>query len=274
MKRKDHTENAVSLNRRQFLKCSALLGSSLMASQVEWATALLQRAEAGMLTPQEEYDLAKAENIIYSVCLQCNTGCGIKVKLFRENGQAVVVKIDGNPYDLFNALPHLPYNTPPSAISTVDMSICPKGQAGIQTAYDPYRITKVLKRAGKRGENKWITIPFEQAIDEIVNGGKLFAHVPGEENREAEGLKPIYALRDPNLAKKMAEDVNAIAQAKDKREAVEAFKAKYADSLHYLIDPHHPDLGPKNNQLVYMWGRKKGGRSDFAARFFRGASAR
>lgn len=69
------------------------------------------------------------------------------------------MKIDGNPYDPFNALPHLPYNTPPSAISTVDMSICPKGQAGIQTAYDPYRITKVLKRAGKRGENKWITIP-------------------------------------------------------------------------------------------------------------------
>lgn len=269
MKRKDHTENAVSLNRRQFLKCSALLGSSLMASQLEWATALLQRAEAGMLTPQEDYDLAKAENIIYSVCLQCNTGCGIKVKLFRENGQAVAVKIDGNPYDPFNALPHLPYNTPPSAISTVDMSICPKGQAGIQTAYDPYRITKVLKRAGKRGENKWITIPFEQAIDEIVNGGKLFAHVPGEENREVEGLKQIYALRDPNLAKKMAEDVNAIAQAKDKRKAVEAFKAKYADSLHYLIDPDHPDLGPKNNQLVYMWGRKKGGRSDFAARFFR-----
>lgn len=75
-----------------------------------------------------------------------------------------------------------------------------------------------------------------------MNGGKLFAHVPGEENREVEGLKQIYALRDPNLAKKMAEDVNAIAQAKDKREAVEAFKAKYADSLHYLIDPDHPDL--------------------------------
>ena len=37
----------------------------------------------------------------------------------------------------------------------VDAGLCPKGQAGHQGAYDPYRVTKVLKRAGKRGENKW-----------------------------------------------------------------------------------------------------------------------
>ena len=45
----------------------------------------------------------------------------------------------------------------------------------MQTVYDPFRITQVLKRAGKRGENKWVTIPFDQAITEIVEGGKLFA---------------------------------------------------------------------------------------------------
>ena len=98
------------------------------------------------------------------------------------------------------------------------MAICPKGQAGIQTAYDPYRITKVLKRAGKRGENKWMTIPFDQAIDEIVNGGKLFSHVPGEENRMVTGLKDIYVLRDPKIAKEMADDVNAIAKVKGQEE--------------------------------------------------------
>ena len=36
----------------------------------------------------------------------------------------------------------------------------------------------------------------------------------------------------------------------------------------YLIDPDHPDLGPKNNQMVYFWGRLKGGRAEFGARFF------
>ena len=33
---------------------------------------------------------------------------------------------------------------------------------------------------------------------------------------------------------------------------VEEFKRKYRATLHTLIDPDHPDLGPKNNQFVYM----------------------
>ncbi|MDP2278582.1 MAG: molybdopterin-dependent oxidoreductase [Nitrospirota bacterium] len=264
----DNKKNGKGLDRRDFLKCSAVLGGALLASQMEWATDLMKRAEAGLLTPEEEYELIKAENTLYTVCLQCNTGCGIKVKFFRKNGDAIALKIDGNPYNPWVAVPHYPQKTSPFYLATVDMAICPKGQSGIQTVYDPYRITKVIKRAGKRGENKWMTIPFAQAIDEIVNGGKLFSHVIGEESREVTGLKDIYALRDTSIAKAMAEDVKAIAKAKDKKKAVEEFKAKHAANLHYLIDPDHPDFGPKNNQLVYMWGRKKGGRSDFSGRFF------
>lgn len=260
--------NGDGLNRRDFIKCTALLGGGLLASQMEWTTDLMRRAEAGLLTPEEEYDLIKAENTLYTVCLQCNTGCGIKVKLFRKNGHAFALKIDGNPYSPFVSLPHHSYKASPFDMNTIDMAICPKGQAGIQTAYDPYRITKVLKRAGKRGENKWMTIPFDHAIDEIVNGGKLFSHLPGEENRMVTGLKDVYVLRDPKIAKEMGDDANAIAKAKDKKKAVEEFKAKHAANLHYLIDPDHPDLGPKNNQMVYMWGRKKGGRQDFSLRFF------
>ncbi|MCX8023468.1 MAG: molybdopterin-dependent oxidoreductase [Syntrophorhabdaceae bacterium] len=256
------------ITRRGFIKCSALLGGTIMASQFEWASSLIRRAEAGSLTQDEEYELIKAENTLYTVCLQCNTGCGIKVKLFRKNGHAVAVKIDGNPYSPFSALPNIPYNTSPFEVNKVDTPICPKGQAGIQTVYDPYRVTKVLKRAGKRGENKWNTIPFDKAIEEIVNGGKLFSHVPGEEDRVVTGLKDIYVLRDPKMAREMAQDVNAILSAKDKKAAVEAFKNKHRAHLHYLIDPDHPDLGPKNNQFVYWWGRLKGGRGDFGARFF------
>lgn len=256
------------ITRRRFVKCSAILGGTLLASQMKWARNLIERAEAGTLSPQEEYELAKAENILYTVCLQCNTGCGIKVKLYRKDTMALAVKIDGNPYNPFVMVPHISYKTPLKEVSTLDGGICPKGQAGIQTVYDPYRITKVLKRAGKRGEGKWITIPFDKAIDEIVNGGKLFSHVPGEEKRVVVGLKDIFVLRDPSIAKAMAEDIKALAKTKDKKKAVEEFKKKHADKLHYLIDPDHPDLGPKNNQFVYFWGRKKGGRGEFAARFF------
>ena len=265
-KRSENGEKGI--DRRGFIRCSAILGGTLLASQMQWARDLIERAEAGLLSPEEEYELIRAENILYSVCLQCNTGCGIKVKLYRSGDTALAVKIDGNPYNPFVAVPHPGYGTSPFEMRMVDSPICPKGQAGLQTAYDPYRITKVLKRVGKRGEGKWTTIPFDKAIEEIVNGGKLFSHVPGEENRVVAGLKDICVLRDPKTAKAMAKDAEAIAKAKDKKKAVEDFKAKHAANLHYLIDPEHPDLGPKNNQFVYLWGRKKGGRGDFAARFF------
>jgi anaerobic selenocysteine-containing dehydrogenase len=137
----------------------------------------------------------------------------------------------------------------------------------IQTVYDPYRITTALKRAGKRGEGKWTTVPFDQAIDEIVNGGNLFKDVPGEENRNVEGLKDIWVLRSPDVAKEMAADVKKIMKGEM---TVEEFKAKHKDHLDALIDPDHPDLGPKNNQMTFMGGRIQYGREAFIKRWLNG----
>jgi anaerobic selenocysteine-containing dehydrogenase len=249
-------------SRRAFLKTAALLGgSAAAASQVPGIVTRLGAAEGGYLMPQETYPLAQPENILYSVCQQCNTQCGTKVKI--ENG--VIAKIDGNPYSPWNMVPHLPYTTPVIQAARVDGLLCPKGQAAIQTAYDPYRIVKVLKRGGKRGENKWISIPFDQAVREIVEGGFLFKHVPGEETRKVEGLRDLWALRDPKLMKALAADAAKVAK---KEMTLADFKAKHRVNLKYLIDPDHPDLGPKNNQILYFWGRKKAGRSHIAHRFF------
>src|SRR6266540_4258635 len=248
-------------SRRDFLKQGALLGcSALAASQLDLVHGLLARAAAGELTEAERYALGRAEGTLYTACLNCNTGCGIKVKVL----DGVAVKIDGSPYNPFTLAPHLPMTTELGAAAKVDSAICPKGQAGHQGAYDPYRIRKVLKRAGKRGENRWTSIPFDQAVDEIVKGGKLFAHVPGEEGRLVEGLKDVLVLQDAKVLDEMGADV---AKLRKKKLTVEEFKAKHAANLGALIDPDHPDLGPKNNQFVYFWGRKKGGRSDFAKRF-------
>ncbi|HEY5996157.1 MAG TPA: molybdopterin-dependent oxidoreductase, partial [Candidatus Deferrimicrobiaceae bacterium] len=261
----EKTAGKRNCSRRDFLKGSgALLGGALLASQIEWATGLLARAEAGTLTAAEKYELSSARNILYTACLQCNTGCSVKVKLI----DGLAVKIDGSPYSPFTMVPSVPLATAPRDVAKLDAAICPKGHAGIQTAYDPYRIRKVLKRAGRRGEGKWETIAFDKAVAEIVEGGMLFAHVPGEENRRVEGLRDIWALRDAALAKAMADDAKAIAKAADKKRAVADFKKKHAANLHLLIDPDHPDFGPKNNQMVFQWGRMKGGRGDLGARFF------
>jgi len=251
------------LTRRDFLKASALTGATaaFLGSLPQVQRALAGPAESGT------YALGQPDRQIYSVCQQCNTQCGIKVKLV----DGVAVKIDGNPFSPWNLVPHLPYGTSIDETASIDAPLCPKGQAGLQAAYDPYRLTQVLKRAGKRGENKWVTIPFAQAIDEIVNGGKLFANVAGEENRVVAGLNELWAIRDPQILKDMGADVKAILAEKDpdkKRQLVADFKTKWADWLDKLIDPDHPDFGPKNNQILYFWGRKKGGRSDIAHRFF------
>ncbi|EAX46479.1 molydopterin dinucleotide-binding region [Thermosinus carboxydivorans Nor1] len=252
-------------SRRGFILGSAAGCAALLAADADLA-GLIEKARAGALTPEDEYMLNKAENTIYTNCLNCNTGCGIKAKFL----DGVLVKIDGNPYSPWTLNPHLSMATGIRTAETVDGAICPKGQAGIQIYYDPYRIRKVLKRAGKRGENKWVTIPFDQAIDEIVNGGKLFAKVPGEENRHVEGLKDLWALRDPKVAKEMSDFVDKIRVEKDKAKKqalVKEFQAKFKDTLQVMIDPEHPDLGPKNNQFVFWWGRLKDGRGDLIKRF-------
>ncbi|MEK7681216.1 MAG: molybdopterin oxidoreductase, partial [Chloroflexota bacterium] len=260
---RDRNDSRFSASRRRFLAGGALLGAGLMAeAQAAFAGASPDRGgKSAVLNngrPDAPYDLALAENTIMSSCLQCNTGCGIKCKV--QNG--VVTKIDGNPYNPWTLLPHLPYETKLEDALPVDGSLCPKGQAGLQSAYDPYRLRKVLKRAGGRGENKWMTISFEQAVKEICEGGLLFKNVPGEENRRVEGLRELMALRDASVAGQMDADVKAIWAEKDKEKKtalVEAFKAKHAARLNVLIDPEHPDFGPKNNQIVVAWGRLKAG---------------
>jgi tetrathionate reductase subunit A len=254
-------EKKTARSRRDFLKSAALLGGgAVLAGQLPGVIKNSAEGKVNYLTPQVDYPLAKPEHILYSVCQQCNTQCGIKVKI--QNG--VATKIDGNPFSPWNLTPHLSFKSSPFATAAVDGVLCPKGQAGIQSVYDPYRIRKVLKRAGKRGDGKWASISFEQAIQEIVEGGLLFKNVPGEENRSVDGLRSIRALADAKLAKEMAGDA---AKLWKKEMTVADFKAKHKDHLHLLIDPDHPDLGPKNNQFVFMWGRLKGGRGDMVSRF-------
>ena len=247
------------LPRRDFLKLSALIGGSVafLGAIPGLRQYILAAQEAAA-----SYPLAEPEHQIYTVCLQCNTGCPIKVKLL----DGVAVKIDGNPVAPWGMGPHVRYNTPIADLATAEGAICPKGQSGMQTVYDPYRIVNVLKRkpGTPRGGGEWITVPFEQAIEEIVNGGDLFGEGP------VPGLRESYALTDPALAKKMAEAVKAIQEEKDpetKKARIEEFKAAFADALDLLIDPDHPDLGPKNNQVVFAWGRLKDGRGNLIKRW-------
>ena len=243
------------VSRRYFVTaCSALAGG--VALGVWGCQSSDQKALDG--TKPGPYPLADPENVIHTSCLQCNTQCTLKVKL--QDG--LVTKIDGNPYGADTLYPHLPFATPPQEAVAVDGAICPKGQAGVQTIYDPYRVRRVLKRAGARGSNKWRAISFEQAIQEISQGGQLFADIG--EKRVVPGFHEVIKLRDAKLAKELAADVTSIRSGKM---TVEAFKAKNSVHLDLLIDPDHPDLGPKNNQFVLQGGRISPDRDVITKRF-------
>ncbi|MCL4797332.1 MAG: molybdopterin-dependent oxidoreductase [Bryobacteraceae bacterium] len=235
--------------RREWITGGALLGGAFLAAATE--------AQAQIPAPTGAVRPIEASDYIHTTCLQCNTGCEIKVRL--QDGMAV--KIEGNPYGPRAMDPHIAWNTPVAQSAKINGSICGKGQAGVQGSYDPYRIVRVLKRAGARGEGKWISIPFDQAITEIVDGGALF---PQDGGRTVEGLRSLYALKDRNLYSQMGADVTRIRR---RQMTVAEFKDKYKDHLDTLIDPDHPDFGPKNNQLVFNWGRLKAGRSQFFSRF-------
>ncbi|MCL4301016.1 MAG: molybdopterin-dependent oxidoreductase [Anaerolineae bacterium] len=252
------------LSRRNFLKASAAVGgATALLGGVPLTLRLVEQARAESSAQSNlagGFYESQPENQIQSVCLQCNTGCAIKVKLL----DGLAVKIDGNPYSPVTMWPHLPYATPVKETATTEGGICPKGQAGIQSAYDPYRIRRVLKRAGKRGEQKWESIPFEQAIEEIVNGGSF------ADGSTSPGLNELYALRDAKLFKEMAAAIEAILAEKDKdkkKTLLDEFKTTYADYKDLFIDFEHPDLGPKNNQFTFAWGRLKDGRGEFIKRF-------
>ncbi len=250
------------LNRRGFLRTSAFVGgSAVLASQLGCAANAVQNMTANS-GEGNSYDLSSPEHVIYSICLQCHTACAIKGKV--KDG--VLLKIDGNPYTAQNLYPNIALDEPLERAARIDAKICPKGQAGIQSLYDPYRLKKILKRAGKRGENKWVTIDFEQAVNEIVEGGLLFKEVKGEENRKVEGLRSLYKVKDAKLMKEMEEDGKAVAA---KKMSIADFKAKYAGKLDLFANPDHPDAGPANSQLVFMAGRIEHGRKEFMSRFIK-----
>ncbi|RMH06114.1 MAG: molybdopterin oxidoreductase, partial [Nitrospirae bacterium] len=99
-------------------------------------------------------------------------------------------------------------------------------------------------------------------LNEIIEGGQLFAQVPGEESRHDEGHRALRTLADRQVVMDDWKQVEAGQLSQ------EEFRRKYQD---VLIDSDAPELGPKVNQVVFAIGRANHGRKEFTDRFFRDA---
>lgn len=220
------------VSRRQFMLGSVAAGSGIVGLWGAWPWLPGFFHREGVYTYPKRTELWKGVETVLSVCRQCRSDCGNMARVF--NG--VLLKLDGNPYCPNATEPQLDYATPvEDAIKLRQAhSLCPRGQAGVQTVYDRYRVYFPLKRVGPRGAGRFKTISWRELIDEVVEGGPLFKDVPGEESRHVEGFRDLWQSgKGPNTP----------------------------------VDPKHPDLGPITNQMVVYWGRAEPGQADFLTRF-------
>lgn len=164
------------VDRRTFLKVSGTLAAVVAAEPVFRAGqsgAGTAAAAPLLVTGEIASDAVETgADILYSVCQMCHARCGIRAKV--KDG--VLLKIDGNPWhpnqrdvNESNVPDRLAYRVgDPEAQFHQLGRVCLKGQSGVQTVYDPYRIQHPLKRVGPRGSGRWQTISWDQAFAEIA----------------------------------------------------------------------------------------------------------
>jgi anaerobic selenocysteine-containing dehydrogenase len=249
------------VSRRDFLKMAGAAASLAVFGATNAGTLFESINEKGEIVSPDSLETLPNVDNKYSVCLQCHSGCGIRCKI--QDGQ--VIKIDGNPYHPNTLEPHLPFNTDPLTALNFAGRICAKGLAGYQALYDPYRLKQPLKRSGPRGSGQWTAIPWEQAVDEIVNGGTLPGAKPGEPSYTFEGLSSIRKfIASTGELSPGGKTVTEAISIRSSTPVDSAYRSQFTTGewtkmLEFLIDPYAPELGPKSNQLVHMVGRAEHG---------------
>jgi anaerobic selenocysteine-containing dehydrogenase len=168
------------MKRRSFLKLAAATGAAA-AIAPRLASAKISYPDAVQGSSGTAPDSDSGHEWKHGLCLACHGGCAIIGKV--KDGE--LLKIEGNPYSHNTHDYMIPKGTfaQPGDIDKNEErgTVCPKGAAGVYTLYNPRRLLHPVKRAGGRGSRKWKRISWDQAYDEIANGGDLFGegHVDG-----------------------------------------------------------------------------------------------
>lgn len=147
-----------------------------------------------------DVEMNEKQRIAFTVCYGCTTQCGVRVRIDNETDN--VIRVAGNPYHPLSSDQHLDETLPVRDalrhMSAFDengqknrSTACSRGNAMIAQIDSPHRILNVMKRSGPRGSGEWQTISFEQAIEEICEGGDLFGEGP------VEGLRAIQDYDTP-----------------------------------------------------------------------------
>ncbi|MCL1477207.1 MULTISPECIES: molybdopterin-dependent oxidoreductase [unclassified Marinobacter] len=181
------------------------MGKGLMNGTAGKKTA--DRLHGNSLSPEYSVDpqtgeitLNPDQRIAFTVCYGCTTQCGVRVRI--DNNEEKVLRVSGNPYHPLSADEHLDEDIPVldalKGLSSFQdrgqlnrSTACARGNAAMAQLTSNKRVLQCLKRVGPRGSGQWQTVSFEQLLDEIVEGGDLFAE------GAVDGLRAIRDVETP-----------------------------------------------------------------------------
>src|ERR1044071_8211781 len=146
------------MNRRQFIKISALTGSSATLARCGNPEYHLIR-----FVPEDKI-LPGIAVWKPSICPLCSAGCGLNVRVMDGDVEGVregpLWPNRKGPAKKLEGLPNHPVN---------QGKLCTRGQAAAEITYHPDRVGHPLKRAGARGDGKFEAITWDHALTELVS---------------------------------------------------------------------------------------------------------
>jgi len=174
----------VEISRRRFLQGSVAMsilgGSAISATNLLSSEHEAKKHVVGIPdTITTKTSTNKAEDIPF-LCGMCVNKCAGFARV--EDG--IITKLNPNPY------------FPKSR-----NMLCPRGNAGIQTLYDPDRLKYPLVRIGERGDGKYKRVSWEEAYNAILNGTDKFKGILQILDEEKDNRSTIGYCNGEGLSK-------------------------------------------------------------------------
>ena len=157
------------MDRRNFFKIVSTVSAGVATNACGKKDVLIP-----LLVPNHEIPLGE-ERWHPAVCSECGAGCGTIARIMEgeriveRNGQkfreriACVKKLEGNPLDPVSG-----------------GRLCARGQAALQSLYNPDRITGPMRRTSARGKARFQPASWDESIAAVADKLKVSAHDPAK----------------------------------------------------------------------------------------------